>query len=101
MDIIIGKKEPTSDIGMFREQQAQFSSEQLFDGDKAYIGVTNMSTPHKKPKNGELTPAQKTENKAFSSNQFFVEHVIRMVKIFRVAKERFRLHPNIDQENQF
>jgi DDE superfamily endonuclease/Helix-turn-helix of DDE superfamily endonuclease len=95
VDIMIGKKGPTSDIGMFREQQSQFSSEQLFDGDKAYIGATNMSTPHKKPKNGELTAAQKAENKEFSSNRIFVEHVIRIVKIFRVAKERFRLHPNI------
>lgn len=30
----------------------------------------------------------------FSSNRVFVEHIIRVIKIFRVASERFRLHPN-------
>ena len=72
----------------------KFNAEQLFKGDKAYIGGLNISTPHKKPKNGELTAEQKAENKVFSSNRIFVEHIIRVIKVFRVASERFRLHPN-------
>jgi len=54
------------------------------------VGERNISTPSKKPKNGELTPLQKEENKALSSNRIFVEHLIRVVKIFKVIQERFR-----------
>ncbi|MEP0892003.1 transposase family protein [Leptolyngbya sp. PL-A3] len=40
-----------------------------------------------------MTVEQKAENKEFSSTRrIFVEHVIRLLRIFRVAKERFRLH---------
>lgn len=94
VDVVVGVKGPTSDISLFRNQQKKFDAEQLFKGDKAYVGGLNISTPHKKPKNGELTAEQKAENKVFSSNRIFVEHIIRVIKIFRVASERFRLHPN-------
>lgn len=47
----------------------------------------------KKPKNQKLTPEQKQKNKELSSERIFVEHLIRLVKIFRVAQERFRLNP--------
>lgn len=48
-------------------------------------------TPHKKPKNGEITPEQKQENKNLSSQRIGVEHLIGVVKIFKVAADRFRL----------
>lgn len=51
-----------------------------------------MATPHKKPKNQELTLSQKQENKEFYASRIFVEHVIRLIKLFRVAQERFRLN---------
>ncbi len=35
--------------------------------------------------------SQKQENKEFSASRIFVEHVIRLIKLFRVAQERFRL----------
>jgi hypothetical protein len=55
----------------------------------------NVQTPHKKPRGGELTEQQNIENKDFSSTRrIFVEHVIRLLRIFRVTKERFRLHPS-------
>ena len=58
------------------------------------IGETQITTPHKKPKKGKLTENQIEENKALSSNRIFVEHLIRVVKVFFVVKERFRLHKN-------
>lgn len=94
VDVVVGLKGPTSDISLFRNQQKKFDAEQSFKGDKAYIGGMNISTPHKKPRNRELTAEQKDENKVFSSNRVFVEHIIRVIKIFRVASERFRLHSN-------
>lgn len=94
IDVIAGEKGPTSDISLFRIQESKFAPGQGFAGDKGYVGAENVKTPHKKPKGGELTEQQKLENKDFSSTQrIFVEHVIRLLRIFRVTKERFRLHP--------
>ncbi len=92
VDVEVAKRGPTSDISLFREQQEKFDPEQTFEGDKAYQGGKNIKTPYKKPRNGELTAQQKADNKEFSSNRIFVEHVIRLVKIFRVAQQRFRLN---------
>jgi len=92
VDVKVGDPGPTIDINQFRARQEEFEPEQKFKGDKAYIGEKQISTPHKKPKNKELTPVQKQSNKEFSASRIFVEHVIRVVKIFRVAQERFRLN---------
>lgn len=94
VDVMVGAPGPTSDISLFRTQQHKFTDEQQFEGDKAYVGATQMTTPDKKPRKGELTEQQKAENKIFSSKRIFVEHLIRLVKLFRIAKERFRLHPD-------
>jgi hypothetical protein len=94
-DVSAGAKGPTSDINLFRERQSRFAPGQGFDGDKAYVGAQNVQTPHKKPRGKELTEQQKEENKEFSSTRrIFVEHVIRLLRIFRIARERFRLHPD-------
>jgi DDE superfamily endonuclease/Helix-turn-helix of DDE superfamily endonuclease len=92
IDIEIGNRGPKSDISIFREQSKKFPVNQMFDGDKAYVGGVNIATPHKKPRNGELTSEQKEENKEFSSNRIFVEHVINTIKIFRIASLRWRLN---------
>jgi hypothetical protein len=91
IDVSIGEYGTKADITIFREAQIQFKSEQQFKGDKAFIGGQNISTPHKKPKKRELTEQQNEENKIFSSKRVFVEHLIRLVKIFRIAEQRFRL----------
>lgn len=91
IDITVGDPGPTSDISQFRESLPKFAPIQKFKGDKAYIGEEQIATPHKKPKNQELTLSQKLENKEFSASRIFVEHVIRLIKLFRVAQERFRL----------
>jgi DDE superfamily endonuclease len=83
---------------LFREIQPKFDSKQQFRGDKAFIGGENIITPHKKPKGQKLTENQKQENKEFSSQRVFVEHIIRLVKIFRICEQRFRLRSqNYDQ----
>lgn len=94
VDVFAGANGPVSDINLFRQQQPKFDPEQPFEGDKAFVGGKNITTPHKKPKKQELTLAQKAENKVLSSKRIFVEHVIRLLKIFRIARERFRLHPD-------
>lgn len=91
VDVVVGKRGAMSDINLWRERLGEFHPKQKFSGDKAYKGEPQIRTPHKKPKNQELTAQQKQENKEFSSKRIFVEHLIRAVKIFRVARERFRL----------
>lgn len=103
VDVTVGKPGPSSDINLFRARQAEFAANQKFKGDKGYIGEVQIETPHKKPiaqrarvparQKQELTPEQKEENKQISAQRIIIEHVIRLVKIFRVAQERFRLRP--------
>ncbi|WP_293103076.1 transposase family protein [Moorena sp. SIOASIH] len=80
-----------SDIKICRKTLSKFNAQQTFSGDKAYIGETQITTPYKKPKNGELTESQKQENKALSSDRIFIENLIRVVKILKRSQERFRL----------
>ena len=94
VDVEVGREGKASDINMFREQQKKFQSEQKFTGDKGYQGGTNIKTPQKKPKGKELTEEQNEGNKIISSQRIYVEHVIRLIKIFRAAKERFRMKEN-------
>jgi hypothetical protein len=56
------------------------------------VGEKAISVPHKKTKNKHLTTKQKTENRDRAQKIIVVEHIIRRVKIFRVAAERFRIN---------
>jgi hypothetical protein len=59
--------------------------------DKAYQEESQVTTPRKKPKGGQLIDEQKQENRELSQQRVSVEHVIRLIKIFNVAREKFRL----------
>ncbi len=85
VDVIAGKPGPKSDITLFRQSQKNFDPNQKFQGDKGYIGEPSIKTPTKKPKKGELSPSQIETNKKMASDRIFVEHLIRLLKIFRVA----------------
>ena len=92
VDVIAGEPGPKSDISLFREGHKNFDTNQKFQGDKGYIGEPSIKTPTKKPKKGELTKSAKEKNKKMASHRIFVEHLIRVLNIFRVASERFRLN---------
>lgn len=98
IDVIVGKPGPSSDITLWREQSKNLEETQKYNGDKAYVGEERIKTPKKKQKNQELTPEIKEDNKKKSQERIFVEHLIRVLKIFRVAKERFRLNSQKYQE---
>lgn len=91
VDIVSDKPGPKSDISIFNESQKGFDPRQKFHGDKAYQGGKFIKTPKKKPKNKELTIEEIQKNKELASERIFVEHLIRLVKVFRVVQERFRL----------
>lgn len=92
IDFVVGKPGPTSDKKIYDERQKDFEPKQKFQGDKAYQGGISIKTPKKKPRNKELTIEEKSQNKELASERIFVEHIIRLLKIFRVAQERFRLN---------
>jgi hypothetical protein len=91
VDVVIGEKGPRSDSKLFEQTQAELPESLAFTGDKAYVGRRNTTTPIKKPPGGQLTPAQKEFNRQVSQTRVYVEHVIRVIKIFRIAKEEFRM----------
>ncbi|MHC5673227.1 transposase family protein [Nostoc sp.] len=94
VDVVAGQPGPKSDINLFRETTKSFDSRQKFQADKAYNGEIAIKTPKKKLKKRELTLSEKQKNKELASERIFVEHLIRLIKIFRVAQERFRLNRN-------
>lgn len=91
VDVVIGEKGPRSDSKLFEQTQRELADSLKFIGDKAYVGRDNTTTPHKRPPKGKLTDEQKEFNRTLSQKRVFVEHVIRVIKIFRVAKEEFRM----------
>jgi hypothetical protein len=91
VDVVIGEKGPRSDSKLFEQTQAELPESLAFTGDKAYVGRRNTTTPIKKPRGGQLTQAQKEFNRQVSQKRVYVEHVIRVIKIFRIAKEEFRM----------
>jgi hypothetical protein len=58
-------------------------------GDTAYIG-TGLKTPARKPRGGELTGGQKSENRRVARRRVVAEHGIGKMKVWRVAAERYR-----------
>ena len=87
----MGERGPESDINLLRKQQKNFEKEQRFRGDKAYQNGERTTMPKKKPRNKEMPLEIKKENKEKAKKRIFVEHIIRLIKIFKVARERFRL----------
>ena len=91
VDVVVGKPGATSDINIWRERRTEFSKTQKFQGDKAYVGEPAIDPPQKKTRNQGLTDEQKQENQKKARKRVVVEHLIRLVKTFRIAAERFRL----------
>ena len=91
VDVLVGAEGPRSDQSLLREQQRRFSDTQRFGGDKGYQGVERTRTPVKKPRKRDLTPEAKAANRDFAQDRIFIEHLIRVIKIWRIAQERFRL----------
>ena len=98
VDVVIGEKGPRNDGKLLEQTQAELPEELQFIGDKAYVGRENTTAPHKKPKGGQLTQKQKDFNKQLSQKRVYVEHVIRVIKIWRIAKEEFRMRARMYEQ---
>jgi hypothetical protein len=93
VEVVVGETGATVDIKIWSQQRTSLKPSLIFQGDKVYVGEPLINTPHKKPRNRPLTPAQNRENKAKAQKIIFVEPLIRLLNIFRVGAERFRLKP--------
>jgi hypothetical protein len=93
VDISSQHRGPKSDVKIWNETELPESlKEKPKLGDKAYVGAEiPVRTPKKKPKGGELTEAEKAENKTIAQERIYVEHSIRRVKGYRILRDEYRL----------
>ena len=91
VDVIVGKRGPESDVNLLIKQLSKFDKKQKFQGDKGYQGAERTTIQKKKPRKQELPAEIKEDNKKKAQKRIFVEHIIRLIKIFGLARERFRL----------
>ena len=66
----------------------------MFLGDSGYQGILklhkNSEIPKKKPKGGELSVAEKLENRRISCKRVFVENIIAKFKVFKIVANKYR-----------
>jgi hypothetical protein len=85
----------THDFKLYEESIGSAVGDEIkVEGDSGYQGILklhkNSQTPHKKPRGGELTDEQKSENKAFASKRMLVENIIAKVKVFKITSNKYR-----------
>ena len=91
LDVTPGFRGPEADQNVYRAAPlAPALADKPKLGDKGYVG-TDIETPTKKPKGGELTAEQREANRELSAKRIRVEHAIRRIKAFRIARDEFRL----------
>jgi DDE superfamily endonuclease/Helix-turn-helix of DDE superfamily endonuclease len=91
LDVTSGFRGPEADQNVYRATPlAPDLTNKVKLGDKGYVG-TDIRTPTKKPKGGELTAEQREANRRLSAKRIRVEHAIRRIKAFRIVRDEFRL----------
>jgi IS5 family transposase len=84
----------THDFALFKDSRLALAPSLELLADSGYQGVDklhgNSQTPHKKSKHHPLTPAQKQHNHALASRRITVEHVLRILKRFRILSSTYR-----------
>ena len=82
------------DVTLARQHPQAFPPGCLCLGDRGYQGLEiegcRILVPFKKPRQRELEPEQVAFNQVFARFRVKVEHRIRLLKIFRILKERYR-----------
>jgi len=62
--------------------------------DSGYQGIAeihkNSETPKKKPKGGELTQEEKSENRRISRERILIENVNAKIKVFKIMANKYR-----------
>ena len=82
------------DFKLFKKSKVKLTKTSTMLGDKGYQGILkiheNSATPIKKPKGGKLTKEQKRSNRELNRLRVAVEHVNRLLKIFKILSYPYR-----------
>lgn len=97
LDVSSGHRGPKADVKIWNETNLPDEiKEKPKLADKAYIGAEKPTKiPKKLWKSGELSEAEKAENRLISQERIVVEHSIRRVKGDRVVRDEYRLAQGI------
>lgn len=63
-----------------------------FQGFRKKYNALKVRIPNKKPRNGELSEAQKEENRELSQERIVVEQSLAGLKRYRILSDRLRMH---------
>ena len=82
------------DFKLFKQSRLPLHKDIELNVDTGYLGIKklhdNITMPKKKSKLKPLTKKDKKHNKEFSSKRIFVEHVIGVIKRFRIISDTYR-----------
>jgi len=96
LEVDAGHRGPASDKKVYEQSGVAERYPQAEPyGDLGYQGSDGIKVPHKKPKGGELTPAQKEANRQHAQIRVRVEQGIRRLKAFRILRDGYRLAPGL------
>ncbi len=84
----------THDFKLFKASGIHIHPETGSLGDSGYQGIaryhSNSYIPKKKPRNGDLSEADRDYNRSLGKERIWVEHVNARLKIFRILAQRYR-----------
>ena len=82
------------DFKLFKDSKLPINEGTIAETDTGYQGIKDLHKnsihPKKKPRNGELTSEEKSENRLVSQSRIYNEHAIGFLKRFRILSERYR-----------
>ncbi len=82
------------DFKLLKSSKVHFAKSTEILTDTGYLGLkkihSNTSMPKKKSKKNPLTPKEKKRNKELSSQRVLNEHVIGMIKRFKIVADKYR-----------
>jgi len=91
LDVDGGHRGPAADKKIYEASAvAKQFPQAVKQADLGYLGTTGVQTPHRKPRGGALTDAQREENRQLASVRVHVEHGIRRLKGFKIVRENYR-----------
>lgn len=91
LDVDGGHRGPAADKKIYEASSvAQHFPQTPKQADLGYLGTARVQTPHRKPRGGELTEAQRAENRQLASVRVHVEHGRRRLKGFKIVRENYR-----------
>ncbi len=92
LDLDAGHRGPAADKKIYEQSGVDMQYPNATkQGDSGYQGTAGVEVPHKKPKGGELTEAQKADNHQKAAVRVHVEHGIRRIKGWRIVRDDYRL----------